>query len=720
MPKISLIGAGSVVFAKNLLSDILQFPALQDATISLMDIDPSRLKVAKVMTEKLIAKLKVPAKVEATLDRTESIRGASYVICTIQVGGYKPATVIDFEIPKKYGLRQTIADTLGVGGVFRALRTIPELVKIGQDIAEVGAKDCLFLNYTNPMAMNCWAIDRATGVPHVGLCHSVQGTSRQLAGYCQVPYEEVRYLAAGINHMAFFLRFDYRGQDLYPVLFRALEDPVIFRQNKVRFEMMRRLGYFVTESSEHQAEYVPHFIPRGMDVIDHFSVPLDEYIRRCEVNNATWHTTERQLLGEGKDIHIDPQTFEYGAYIVNARETNKPIVVYGNVPNRGLIDNLPQGCCVEVPCLVDGMGIQPTKIGHLPPQLAAICRSNINVQELTVEAALTGKREHIYHAVMMDPNTAATLTLDKIWAMCDDLIEAHQKEGYLPAFAPAYPNSGRAAAGMADRVIARLRTDKSISKDGQRTHDLVLDVLNPLSQKVRVKFTLQADHPALQFTQQELEVDVPPGESEHPVQARHADPLPKPVQVRVSSSHPQVTALGMTLRPQPQIVVKPGEAAPFELKLDGVPAVKGTLRLTPEFLEITAEVADSQVTPADQKTKKVTGWTGSWLYFHLAADSRVYKPIQVVITPTPDKRPRLLAGYNYVSEEAPGSVTQTQVGPSYRVEAKIRSEFIGLSPDADELLFNVRASLVALGDAHSGGLAELHPENQFSQILVRA
>ncbi len=432
MRKIALIGAGSVVFAKQLISDILRFPELADSHICLMDIDRARLKVAEVMTRKLVDRLGVGAQVSATEDRTEAIRDARYVICTIQVGGYKPATVTDFEIPKKYGLRQTIADTLGIGGVFRGLRTIPELLKIARDIESVGDPRCLFLNYTNPMAMNCMAVDRAVGVPAVGLCHSVQGTSRELAGYLDVDPNEVNYRVAGINHMAFFLEFQHRGQDLYPRLFELAEKG--FEKDKVRFEMMRRLGYFVTESSEHQSEYVPYFIHHGEEIIRRFDIPLDEYLRRCEAIIEEWEKTEKDLLGADGEIEVKPRSHEYGSYIIHSRETNSPRVIYGNVPNTGLISNLPAGCCVEVPVLVDAQGIQPTCIGDLPPQLAAICRTNINVQELTVEAALTGNREHIYHAAMLDPHTAATLPLDRIWALCDELIAAHQKDGFLKEF----------------------------------------------------------------------------------------------------------------------------------------------------------------------------------------------------------------------------------------------------------------------------------------------
>ena len=315
-----------------------------------MDIDPARLKVAEIMANRMIAALGVKAKVVATLDQRVAIKGARYVICTVQVGGYEPGTVIDFEIPRKYGLLQTIGDTLGVGGIFRALRTIPVMTEIARNIAELGAPGCLLLNYTNPMAMNCTAVARATGIPHIGLCHSVQGTSRQLATYAGLPYEDITYLVAGINHMAFFLKFKYRGQDAYPFLFNLLEKPD-FKQDRVRFEMMRRTGYFVTESSEHQSEYVPYFIHHGKKMIEQFEVPIDEYLRRCQAGLRTWKQTEDDLLGRYGKIAVNPQSHEYGSFIIHSRETNTPRVIYGNVPNTGLIDNLPSGVCVELPCL---------------------------------------------------------------------------------------------------------------------------------------------------------------------------------------------------------------------------------------------------------------------------------------------------------------------------------------------------------------------------------
>jgi alpha-galactosidase len=297
------------------------------------------------------------------------------------------------------------------------------LLEICRDMAEL-CPGVTFLNYVNPMAMNCWAISRASRIKTVGLCHSVQDTAAELARNIGVPVAEINYLCAGINHMAFYLRFEREGQDLYPLLRQVIADGRVPEGNRVRYEMLARLGYFVTESSEHFSEYVPWFIKRDRpDLIEEFNIPLDEYIRRCEENIATWHALRANLEG-GAPLTAE-RTPEYGSYIIHSLETGQPRVVYGNVPNRGLIDNLPAGCCVEVPCLMDKNGIQPTRIGALPPHLAALMQTNINVQSLTVEAALTRKREHIYHAAMLDPHTAAELSLDQIWSLVDDLIDAH-------------------------------------------------------------------------------------------------------------------------------------------------------------------------------------------------------------------------------------------------------------------------------------------------------
>ena len=430
MAKITFIGAGSTVFAKNLMGDILSYPELAGSTISLFDIDDERLRTSEIVAHKIANTLGAPAKIETTTDRRRALDGADYAICMIQVGGYKPGTVTDFEIPKKYGLRQTIADTLGIGGIMRGLRTIPVLLDMCHDMEEV-CPDVTFLQYVNPMAMNCWAISRASSIKTVGLCHSVQGTAEQLAFDIVVPIEAINYLCAGINHVAFYLRFERDGEDLYPRIRQVIDDGRVPDWNRVRYEMLKHLGYFVTESSEHFSEYTPWFIKRDRpDLIERFNVPLDEYITRCENQIAGWHKM-KALYESDEPIEIE-RSPEYGSLIIHSMETGTPRVVYGNVPNRGLIDNLPQGCCVEVPVLVDKSGLQPTKIGALPPQLAALMQTNVNVQSLVVEAALTGKREHIYHAAMLDPHTGAELDLDQIHSLVDDLIAGH--EGWLPAY----------------------------------------------------------------------------------------------------------------------------------------------------------------------------------------------------------------------------------------------------------------------------------------------
>ncbi|MBI5876615.1 MAG: alpha-glucosidase/alpha-galactosidase [Chloroflexi bacterium] len=432
MTKIAFIGAGSTVFAKNLLGDILSFPELSGAQIALMDIDPERLRTSEIVALKVAAATGAHPQVTATADRRAALDGADYVISMFQVAGYKPGTVIDFDVPKRYGLRQTIADTLGIGGIMRGLRTIPVMLDLCRDM-EALCPDAWFLQYVNPMAMNCWAIARASRIKTVGLCHSVQGTAMQLAQDIGVPYDELDYLCAGINHMAFYLRFARRdGEDLTPCIRQVIADGRVPDWNRVRYELFQRFGHFVTESSEHVAEYVPWFIKRDRpELIEQFNIPLDEYIQRCEVQIAAWHAMREYLEGDG-DVVVE-RSHEYGSLIVHSMETGAPRTVYGNVMNRQsgpdgdrlLIDNLPRDCCVEVPCHVGAAGLVPQSVGALPPQLAALMQTNINVQALTVEAALTGKREHVYHAAMLDPHTAAELSLDQIAALVDDLLAAH-------------------------------------------------------------------------------------------------------------------------------------------------------------------------------------------------------------------------------------------------------------------------------------------------------
>jgi alpha-galactosidase len=424
MPKITFIGAGSTVFAQTLLGDILSFPELANATISLYDIDSERLRTTGIVAKKIADRLAINPIIKTSTNRRAALEGTDYAINMIQVGGYKPGTVTDFEIPKKYGLRQTIADTLGVGGIMRGLRTIPVMLEMLADMEAV-CPDVLHLNYVNPMAILTWALNKSSSIPTVGLCHSVQGTAMQISLDIGIPLNEINYLCAGINHMAFYLRFERNGEDLYPMIYKVIEEGRVPDWNRVRYEILTRLGYFVTESSEHFSEYTPWFIKRDRpDQIEKYNIPLDEYITRCEDQIAGWERLRIKLEDPRRKLRIR-RSNEYGALIIHSLEAGVPRVVYGNVPNNGLIGNLPDGCCVEVPCLVDKNGVQPTRIGTLPPQLAALMQTSVNVQSLTVEAALTGKREHIYHAAMLDPHTAAELDLDQIWSLVDDLIEGH-------------------------------------------------------------------------------------------------------------------------------------------------------------------------------------------------------------------------------------------------------------------------------------------------------
>ncbi|MFY9983839.1 MAG: alpha-glucosidase/alpha-galactosidase [Chthoniobacterales bacterium] len=423
--KIAFIGAGSTVFAKNLLVDILSFPELADSKVCLFDIDAERLRTSEIVARRIAQQLKVAPEIEITTDRGHAFDGATYAINMIQVGGYRPCTVTDFEIPKKYSLRQTIADTLGIGGIMRALRTVPVLIAMGHEM-ERRCPDVIHLNYVNPMAMNCWALARATKIKTVGLCHSVQHTAEELATDIGVPVSEINYVVAGINHLAFYLKFERNGEDLYPLIRRVIEEGGVPADNRVRYDMFQRLDYFVTESSEHFSEYVPWYIKKGReDLIERYNIPLDEYPRRCERQIAGWQQLRDSLEQTDSPMALE-RSVEYGSGIIHSVETGQPRVIYGNVENRNLITNLPNGCCVEVPCLVDKNGIQPVQIGAIPPHLAALMQTNINVQSLTVEAILTGKRDYIYHAAMLDPHTGAELDLDQIWSLVDDLLAAHK------------------------------------------------------------------------------------------------------------------------------------------------------------------------------------------------------------------------------------------------------------------------------------------------------
>ncbi|MBB4920552.1 alpha-glucosidase/alpha-galactosidase [Streptosporangium saharense] len=420
MARIVFIGAGSVEFTKNVLSDILTFPELGDSTLVLHDINAERLATAEAMAGWMVAKLGLGAKVEVHLDRRAAVDGADYVINEIAVGGYE-ATRVDFEIPRRYGLRQTIADTLGIGGIFRALRTIPVMVGLGNDLAEL-APQSLLLNYTNPMAMIPRAVYQGTPFKNVfGLCHSVRDTQARLASLVGVPEEEVSYVTAGANHQAFVLKFEHRGRDLYPVLDEVIErDPELRRT--VRVEMYRRFGYFPTESSEHGSEYLPWFLHHD-DQVEHFRIPVEIYLRWSEENLDTYEETRRRLAA-GEGVEIEP-AMELASEVIHSIETGTRRVVHGNVRNNGLISNLPKDACVEVPCLVDRSGMRPTAIGEMPAQLAALNTTFLNVGDLTVRAALEGRRDHVYHAAMLDPNASATLTLKQIHDLVDEMIAAH-------------------------------------------------------------------------------------------------------------------------------------------------------------------------------------------------------------------------------------------------------------------------------------------------------
>jgi alpha-galactosidase len=437
MTKITFIGAGSTVFMKNIVGDVLHRPALSGATIALMDIDAKRLEESALVARKMVASLGVSARVETHTNQRRALEGADFVIVAFQIGGYKPCTVTDFEVPKKVGLRQTIADTLGVGGIMRGLRTVPHLWRVAEDMAQV-CPDAIMLQYVNPMAINTWALSaKFPALKQVGLCHSVQGTAAELARDLGIPVDDLRYRAGGINHMAFYLNFEARNpdgsyRDLYPALregYRAGKIPLESDWNPrcpnlVRYEAMMHLGYFVTESSEHFAEYVPWFIKSHRpDLIETFRIPLDEYPVRCEEQVARW-SAQAEAYRTADKIEVKP-SHEYAATIMNSVVTGEAAVIYGNIANRGYIPQLPEGAAVEVPCLVDANGLQPTVVKDIPPQLIALMRTNLNVQELTVAALMQESREHVYHAAMLDPHTAAELDLRQIRALVDDLIAGH-------------------------------------------------------------------------------------------------------------------------------------------------------------------------------------------------------------------------------------------------------------------------------------------------------
>ncbi|RIL27783.1 alpha-glucosidase/alpha-galactosidase [Staphylococcus equorum] len=431
MKKITFLGAGSTVFAKNVLGDCMTVDALQDFEFALFDIDKERLKDSEMMLNNLKQNMNSTITIKAYQNRKAALSRAKYVINAIQVGGYDPATITDFEVPKNYGLRQTIADTLGIGGIFRNLRTIPVMQDFANDIKEV-CPEAWFLNYTNPMAV-LTNIMLKEGIKTVGLCHSVQVCASELLESLELPKDNIQWKIAGINHMAWLLEIKRNEKDLYPeIKKRAKEKQKTTHDDMIRFELLDKFGYYVTESSEHNAEYHPYFIKSQYpELIANYNIPLDEYPRRCVKQIDDWKQMRDDIVNDQNISH--ERSHEYGSYIIEAMETNKPFKIGGNVLNTGgLINNLPENAVVEVPCLVDANGVSPTYVGDLPEQLAALNRTNINTQLLTIEAALTKSKSKIYQAAMLDPHTAAELSINDIISLCDDLIEAHGN--WLPEY----------------------------------------------------------------------------------------------------------------------------------------------------------------------------------------------------------------------------------------------------------------------------------------------
>ncbi len=436
MAKITFMGAGSSIFAKNVLGDCMCSAALHDIHIALYDIDGKRLKESKQMLETLNKNINQNrAKITSHLgvaNRKKALKGANYVVNAIQVGGYEPATVIDFEIPNKYGLRQTIADTLGIGGIFRGLRTIPVMLDFTRDMEEV-CPDAWLMSYTNPMSILTGAMLRMTPIKNVGLCHSVQVCAKGLLNNLGIAdkVDKLQWKIAGINHMAWLLEITDNGKDLYPKIKQiAAKKLKQWRNGKekngdmVRLDMMLRFGYYITESSEHNAEYSPYWIKKNYPgLIEEYNIPLDEYPRRCVKQIKNWAKQSKEIITDPNLTH--ERTHEYASFMIEAMETDVPTRIGGNVLNNGLITNLPHNSVVEVPCIVDRNGIQPCQMGDLPEQCAALNRTNINVHQLTIQAAMTLKKDDVYRAAMLDPHTAAELSLDDIKSMCDELIEAH-------------------------------------------------------------------------------------------------------------------------------------------------------------------------------------------------------------------------------------------------------------------------------------------------------
>ncbi len=445
MPVVALVGAGSTVFTRKLVNDLCSFDDLRDEVeFRLHDIDSARLATSDLVSRRIIEGHGAAANVTSTTELPRALDGADHVVTMFQIGGFEPATLVDFDIPESFGLQQTIADTLGLGGIMRGLRTVPALLEVAAEMRR-SCPDAILLNYANPMAINMWGLAELANVTAYGLCHSIPATAADLARDLGIPYDDLDYVAAGINHMAFYLRLEHEGRDLYPelkTLHRHPADAPLRRpwdlSDAVRYEMLRRLGYFVAESSEHFAEYTPYFIKRDRpDLIERYRIPIREYVRRCQVQIADWDSIRSRLEAPDQTVAVS-RSLEFAPQIIHSIEADRRRTVYVNVPNHGLIDNLPRGCTVEVPATVDANGVMPAAVGPLPAHLAALIRTNVGVQELTVEALKTGRRAHVYHAAMLDPHTAAELDLDQIWHVVDALLDAHGD--YIPE--PLRSNEG--------------------------------------------------------------------------------------------------------------------------------------------------------------------------------------------------------------------------------------------------------------------------------------
>ncbi len=491
-----MIGAGSVVFSRNLTGDILGYPEFRGATFSYMDVDSDRLEVGAALCRKTAQALGANPTIHATLDRRQALDGADFVINMVQIGGFD-STLVDFEIPRKYGLNFTIADTTGPGGMFRALRTFPMLAGLCRDMESVCPR-AILLNYSNPMSMNMQTVTRTSCVRAVGLCHSVQGTLNEIMGYLGEDPAAVAFVCAGINHMAFYLRLEKEGHDLYPRLFEAMNArPDVYNSNRVRFELMRRLGYFVTESSEHNAEYSAWFIPHGKRNIARFGVPVDEYLRRCDAIVEQFERMKELSRSDGPiEVRRSP---EYGSTIIHSVVSGKPAVVYGNLPNCGAISNLPDDAIVEAPTLVDRSGFRLTTVGELPPQLVGYMQPHVVQHELFIRAALEGRRDHVYQAAMLDPLTAATMPADRIVEMCDEMIAAHgfvSQGGVLPdldARKTSVPTCGKVFAAVDPRQLRTAWDDAQRRREAEHVTEWM--VIGPFKGKEPGRISLEEPTP---------------------------------------------------------------------------------------------------------------------------------------------------------------------------------------------------------------------------------